>query len=290
MLESMTAYSSKNFKINDTDFTIEIKSLNSRFLDLKLKTPHVLNSFDIEIRNNIKKNLNRGYIECFIKINNYKNNIKINHENLKKYFKIYKEIIKNNKLNDEVKLSDILKTPDLIKFEELEFKNATLKKKLIPKLDLCIKDLISMQKKEGSEIEKTFTYYLNSISKELEKIEKGFKSNKKAYFKKLKENLENLISNKNLSEEKIITEAAIIAEKLDIAEEIQRLKSHIKMLKSTVKNKDTQVGRKLDFITQELNREANTICSKTNLDKIKTSAIEIKNLIEKIKEQVQNVK
>lgn len=290
MLESMTAYSSKSFKINKIDFVIEIKSLNSRFLDLKLKTPHVLNSFDIEIRNNIKKALDRGSVECFIKIDNYKNNIKINEENLKKYLKTYKEIIKNNKLNDEVKLSNLLKAPDVIKFEEFKFQSSALKKSLIPKLNLCIKDLILMQRKEGKEIEKIFNTYLNQISKELEKIEKSFKNNKKDYFEKLKNNLEKLVSSKNLSEDKILTEAATIAEKLDISEEIERLKSHIKMFKNTVKSKSTQVGRKLDFITQELNREANTICSKTNLDKIKVAAIEIKNLIEKIKEQVQNVK
>lgn len=296
MLESMTAYGSAEVDINNTRLTIEIKSVNHRFFEARIKMPYSMAKIDPAIRKILKEKLIRGSVDCYIKSAkicqddlNSAESITVDTDLLSQYIKALEEIKIKFNINDTIKISDVLRIPNLFVNEEKSFSNDELEKKLLKTIEKCTVHVLDMQKKEGIELKTVIEKNLDNIDVYVSKIKEGSADLLNNSFIKLKDRITKLLSNSEISEDRIITEAGIIAEHLDITEEIDRLHSHIKQFRHELSNSN-DVGRKLDFIIQEINREINTIASKSEEKEITYYCVESKSIIEKIREQVQNVK
>lgn len=296
MLESMTAYGSAEVDINNTRITIEIKSVNHRFFEARIKMPYSMAKIDPAIRKILKEKLIRGSIDCYIKSAkicqddlNIPDSITVDTELLSQYIKALEEIKTKFNITDTIKISDVLKIPNLFLNEEKVFSNDELEKKLLRTVEKCAVHVLEMQKKEGVELKTVIEKNLDNIDIYVSKIKKGSVDLLNKSFIKIKDRITKLLANSEISEDRIITEAGIIAEHLDVTEEIDRLHSHIKQFRHELNN-NNDVGRKLDFIIQEINREINTIASKSEEKDIVYYCVETKSIIEKIREQVQNVK
>ncbi|MCX6112067.1 MAG: YicC family protein [Proteobacteria bacterium] len=296
MLESMTAYGFSEVDINNTRFTIEIKSVNHRFFEARIKMPYSMAKIDPAIRKILKDKLIRGSVDCYIRPAKICQEecsgteaVIVDYNLLSQYIKAIDDVKLKFKLQDAVKISDILRIPNIFVTEERNFSDEELGKKLLSAIEKCSDSVIEMQKKEGSALKTVIDKNLLTIEDYISKIIDGSKDLLEHTLDKIKEKLVKLLSNTEISEDRILTEAGILAERFDISEEIDRLKSHIKQFRDET-NKSTDVGRKLDFIVQEINREINTIASKAEEKDIVYCCVESKAVIEKIREQIQNVK
>ncbi|MEI6092787.1 MAG: YicC/YloC family endoribonuclease [bacterium] len=296
MLESMTAYGSAEIDINNNHLTIEIKSVNHRFFEARLKMPYSMGKIDPAIRKLLKEKLVRGSVDCYIKTTkiskdetNCIESITVDTDLLSQYIKALEEIKVKFNISDNIKISDVLKIPNLFINEEKSFSDEELEKKILKTIEKCLGQVLEMQKKEGAELKKVIDKNLDIIDDYVVKIKDGSKDLLNNSFIKIKDNLTKLLSSSDISEDRILTEAGILAEHIDVTEEIDRLNSHIKQLRYELNN-NTDVGRKLDFIIQEVNREINTIASKSEEKDVIYHCVETKSIIEKIREQVQNVK
>ncbi len=289
MLKSMTGFGRASFSSKLGSINIEISGVNKRFLDIALSIPKELSIFEADIKKMIKSKLNRGYI-----------NLKLDYlPNVEEGVLPDKAILKKLKKSWESLAEDLGYSKKDINFEFLfeqyrflpqkKLKNIQeLKKLIFEALDKALLSMIDMRTKEAKEIKIDLEKRLLIISKELASIEKKAPRAKKNYEKKLLMKLKDLLK-ETADKERVLREAAIYAEKIDIQEEIIRLKSHIKQFSLLLKDKKEAIGRKLEFLIQEFLREANTIASKSQDIEVSTSVVEIKNEIEKIKEQLQNI-
>src|SRR3972149_3213066 len=254
MLLSMTGYGKGLAENQKICVEVEVKSVNSRYLDIYLKLPNSLMSRDYEIRELIKKKIKRGKLTVItqVKINGVEDDLpKLDKTKLKNQIAIIKEI----------------------------------KKAISQALD----QLLKMKKAEGKELEKDLNERLANIEKHLDKIqEETANGGVEEYFNKLKERVKTLLDGQQVDNERLELELAVIADKSDITEECVRLRSHIKFFTESVKN-ESEPGRKINFLCQELNREANTISSKSISTSITHKSVFIKEEIEKIREQIQNI-
>ena len=290
MIKSMTGYASESFAINSTKFVVEIKSVNSKILDLNIRFPHFLKAFENELRKEISNKLHRGKIELNVnsEIGANSDEISINQEIISNYIRQLKKLnnINSNDFSDEKDyLKMAIRLPNSYSSKSIDL-NTTEVKKIIDKISIATKNLNDYRAKEGSEMEKDFRNKISEIKKlivNIEKIEKNRISRKKIKlldeFKKI--DLE--IDNNRLEQEMIY-----YLEKYDINEEIIRLKSNILIFEDALDSNEP-VGKKLGFICQEIGREINTIGSKANDANLQKLVIEMKDRLEKIKENILNI-
>ena len=289
MILSMTGYGRGIAVKNKISAEVELKSVNSRFLEIVLKLPFSLSDREYELREILKKKIKRGKLNGVIQFKRDAGNEvgKVNDKKLKSYIALIERVKKSAKIKEEIRLEHILNNSDIITssdtgLTESEFnlvKNA---------FGTAIDKLIRMKKNEGAELSKDLTKRLNSIEKKVTSIEKEFNESVTNYYKKLRERIEDLIQNSNIDDQRMQTELALIADRADITEECVRLKSHLKFFIESIM-KEKEPGRKLNFLCQELNRETNTISSKSISTSITQKAVLIKEQIEKIREQIQNI-
>lgn len=291
MLLSMTGYGKGLAENQKISVEVEVKSVNSRYLDIYLKLPNSLMSRDYEIRELIKKQIKRGKLTVItqLKINGVEDDLpKLDKTKLKNQIAIIKEIKKAAKSNEKIKLEHILYGKDLFSNSDVELTETEyelLKKAIGQALD----QLLKMKKAEGKELEKDLNERLANIEKHLDEIqEETANGGVEEYFNKLKERVKTLLDGQQVDNERLELELAIMADKSDITEECVRLRSHIKFFIESVKN-ESEPGRKINFLCQELNREANTISSKSISTSITHKSVFIKEEIEKIREQIQNI-
>jgi len=290
MAYSMTGYGKGIAENKSLIVEAEVKSVNSRYLDIALKLSSFLMNKEYELRELIKSKIKRGKISVLITIKkngNSVNNVSINKENLKNYLSAIKEIKKTAKLNDKIKLEHLLINREFFESgdSELYEKEFVLIKKAITS---ALDNLVKMKKNEGKELAKDLIKRIQIIEEKLGEIEKESGESVNEYFNKLKEKVKLLLEDVNIDEDRLQMELAIIADKAEITEECVRLKSHIKFFKDSLE-KDEEPGRKLNFLCQEMNRETNTISSKTISTSITHNTVLIKEEIEKIREQIQNI-
>ena len=296
MLESMTAYGYCEVDINNTRFTIEIKSVNHRFFEARVKMPYSMSKFDPAIRKILKDKLGRGSVDCYIKTSkiclddpNCSGAVTVDQNLLAQYMKILDEIKFKFKISEPIKMSDIISIPDIFVTEEKVVLDESIEKELLASMEICAKSVVEMQRVEGTALKVVIENNLRSIEDFVSKITENSKGLLEHTLEKIKDKLQKLLASTQISEDRLLTEAGILAEKLDISEELDRLKSHIKQFRDELQS-NSDVGRKLDFIVQEINREINTIASKAEDKDIVYYCVESKALIEKIREQIQNVK
>ncbi len=291
---SMTGYGHSEEVFEDFQIMVEIRSLNNRFLDINLRTPYLLNSYDVQIRNKIKRYVKRGKIDLMITIDETAHDIEIipDLETTEKYYNAFNTILNHVKsmdvnFRDNIRLFNLLNSDGVINVREKKDAEK-IWDKVEGLLTNALDQLVESRTREG-EVIKTDLEKLNLfIEDKLEHIKKYTDESLKNYEDKLRSKMKELLEDSNIEEDKILQEVATMSTKTDINEELNRLASHIKLFKDTIWEEDS-VGRKLDFVTQEMHREINTIGAKSNHIEISNIIINMKTELEKIKEQIRNV-
>ena len=289
MTHSLTGFGKSEVTIGHLHVNIEIRSLNSKFLDITLKIPTVFKEIDSSLRTIIKNDLTRGKVELSIhyeKINS-SSKITINKEQLKNYYSQLKEISTElNNQNDKDFMGYALKLPEVIQHQKETVDKQSNETLIIAVKEAC-EDLNSFRKKEGESLQKELLNYVNSILVNLTKIDPFEKERLPKVKQKLFRSVEELNLKSQIDEKRLEQELIYYAEKLDLTEEKIRLKEHCSHFLETLKEKNS--GKKLGFITQEMGREINTLGSKANHLSIQKIVVEMKDELEKIKEQVLNI-
>lgn len=290
MIYSMTGFGKSVVTHNGFNVEVEARSLNSRFLDVYIKLPKHLYNQEFEIRDLIKNNVKRGKLSLTVSVKKDGTEEvlpQIDKEAVKSLSKTLKEIKKIAKVKDDISLNHILNFQNLIftdNSEDDESEIEFVKKGILE----ALKDLAEMRKKEGDALARDLKQRVNIILECVDKIESNAKISVENYFEKIKERAVNLVRDLAENTDRLNQELALLAERADVTEECVRLKSHIDIFLNTVETSD-EAGRKLNFITQEMNREANTINSKSVSTEISHYGIQIKEELEKIREQIQNI-
>ena len=284
MLHSMTGYGSTTLEINKFKFDIELKTLNSRYLDNNISLPNFLSSIEIEVGNILKKRLLRGKIELRVKSSfSDGNSVKFNQDVIKKYIKDLKNI---SEFDESNLLKSVINLPNSIDKQEIIITKSNLNN-FYKAIDTVINNVISFRLKEGLNTEKDIKISIKEISNMSDKII-GLSSDHKKF---LKDQLEKKSQEYNINIDKSRYEQEVFyyLEKIDINEELVRLDSHLKYFNDILKDKQIEKGKKLGFICQEIGREINTIGSKANNSKIQSFVVEMKSSLEKLKEQSLNI-
>lgn len=290
-MKSMTGYGLGEQKDENFQIKIEIKSVNNRYLDINPRMPRFITYTEEDVKSLIKKKSNRGKVDVFISfdfLNSDDLNIEVDYELAKKYYDA--GIIMSSKydMQNDITTSKILSLPDVVKISQREFDTNFVKDSLLQVVDEAVNNLIYMREKEGLKIKEDFKVKLLNIEQLVGKIKLREPITLQENEDKLKNRIKKYLEESQIEESRILTEIAILLDKLSIDEEITRLNIHVKNFNDIIES-NTVVGRKLDFLLQEFNREANTIGSKSNDIEILNLVVELKSEIEKLREQVQNV-
>ena len=291
MIKSMTGFGRAEEITGDYKLSIEIKSVNHRYLDLNIKMPRRFFPFEADIRNIVKEYVSRGKVDLFINYLDFKDKaggVYLNKNIVEKYLDIGLELCKEYKIVDDLKVSHLLQLPDVISIDEPELDEDEIKSRLFTVLNKACKVFLSTREAEGEKLFTDMSSKLKVLADTTENIDKRYPEVLEEYKAKLTLKVNELLSGASIEENRIATEVTLFADKIGIDEEVVRLFSHIKAMNDEMKL-DTGIGRKLDFLAQEMNREANTILSKSTDLNIADYAIILKTEIEKIREQIQNI-
>jgi uncharacterized protein (TIGR00255 family) len=290
MINSMTGFGKGLAANKNISVEIELRSVNNRFLDISMKTPAALQTREYEIRELLKSKIKRGKITVSIQIK--KNGIdevgpRLDKDKIKEYVAVLKEIKKAAKLTEKIKLEHLLLNKDLYNVSSVEFADEEFE--IVKKaMTAAVDSLMQMKKNEGGELAKDLKNRITVINSKIDLIEKDSKGNSREHFEKLRERIKLLFEEISTYPERIDMELAILAEKADITEECVRLRSHLKFFVDSMDSEEDP-GRKLNFLCQEMNRETNTISAKSLSTLITHNSVLIKEEIEKIREQIQNI-
>ncbi|WP_025641027.1 YicC/YloC family endoribonuclease [Schnuerera ultunensis] len=292
MMKSMTGFGRGESSDGIHNFSLEIKTVNHRYNDIVLKIPKYLNYLEEKIKRRIKNRISRGRVEVYINLEYISESameVKVDIPLAKAYKAGLEIVIDQLDIKDEIKLSHLLCHSEIITSERKEMDEDTTWDCLSNALDMALDRVIAMREEEGTILKKDMESQILKIENMIIEIEKRSPLVVEEYKEKLKERIEELLDEGyNLDDERLNNEIAFFADKSDINEEIVRFKSHINQFLQTLEEKEP-VGRKLDFIIQEMNREINTIGSKANDLVIGNHVIDVKSELEKMREQAQNV-
>lgn len=292
MIKSMTGFGRAENTDNIYSFNVEIKTVNNRYNDIVVKMPKYLSYLEEDIKRTIKDKISRGRVEVYIGleyIDQLGMDVKVDIPLAKSYKEGLEELINELDIVEDVKLSHIISVSDVIKTERKELDEDLVWNCLKVALDNALDNVVSMRKSEGLVLKKDMEKQLIEIQKLTDKIRTRSPLVVIEYKAKLEERIKELLGvESNLDEERLESEIVFFANKSDINEEIIRLESHINQFSQSL-TENKSVGRKLDFLTQEMNREINTIGSKANDLDISNSVVDLKSELEKIREQAQNV-
>ena len=295
MIQSMTGFGRGEASCDKYRITIEMKSVNHRYLDIGIRMPHKFSFYESSIRNSIKEKVARGKVDVFITFETEGDeDVKINYnsslaaayiEGIKKLSKEFGDELSGNGKYDAY---SIAKFPDVFTLKDAEIDE----EKILPVIDAALSDallgFVDSRIKEGSKLVADINGKLEEISEITDRIEKRYPEILDEYRDRIRLKAKELIGDNQLDERTLATELVVYADKLCVDEEMVRLRTHISHMKDCLSGNES-IGRKLDFLTQELNREANTILSKSTDVTIADMGIELKTLIEKIREQIQNI-
>ena len=292
LIKSMTSFGrAQSDEGKELSFSIEMKSVNHRYLDINIRMPRTMLALEEKIRSIISKRLSRGKVDVFINYKNYGNTVgkvKLNMKLAKEYYESFRQIQKELNVIDDISVTKIARLPDVITLDEPEENLDDIFEEVSSLIKSSLNLMEEMRIIEGEKLKEDILLKVNAIERYVIEIEKLSDAIPKSYKKKLEERLSELLSGVDIDEGRIAQEVAILSYKAAVDEEITRLRSHLSQMTDTLEL-DEPVGRKLDFIIQEMNREANTIASKSTDINITNKVIDVKNTIEKIREQVQNI-
>ena len=287
----MTGFGRCEVSENDRKFTVEMKSVNHRYLDVNIKMPKKLNFFESAIRALLKDYIQRGKVDMFITYEDMTENnvsIKYNKEIAAEYLKYLKDMAEEFALDDDIRVSTLSRYPEVLTMEEQTIDEEGIWKTLEKALRGAAEGFVETRIKEGENLRTDLISKLDGMLSHVDFIQERSPQIIAEYKQKLEDKVKDLLADVKVDENRLLMEVTIFADKVCVDEEIVRLKSHIETTKATLQAGGS-MGRKLDFIAQEMNREANTILSKANDLEISNRAIELKTEIEKVREQIQNI-
>ncbi len=290
-MKSMTGFGSSSLELEDCSIDIEIKSVNNRYLDFNFSMPSYLNFMLEDMKSLIKNKLKRGRVDVYIKIKKYQlavDSVDINYELAQKIKEKLDSLNENLDMKSDINVRDLVKYDDVMSFTYKDLDNEFLHDNILKVLNEAVNKIYSMRSTEGDNLREDLSTNLSKIEEEISKISSLTENSVKEYRENLFNKISELLNEEKIDKDRMYLEVALMADKVDINEELKRFDSHIVQFKSAMDMKDC-IGRKLDFIIQEMNREINTISSKSNDENISVCVIEVKSLIEKLREQVQNI-
>ena len=291
MIKSMTGFGRAEYADEHRKFTVEIKSVNHRYLDMAIKMPKKLNFFEAAIRNELKNSIQRGKVDVFITYEDYTENnvgIKYNKDVAEEYFKYLKQMSEEFELDLDVRVSTLSRYPEVFTMEEIDVDEEEIWAGLRTAIQGAADKFVEARIKEGENLKKDLIMKLDDMLTHVAYIKERAPEIIAEYKKSLEDKVKELLGDVKVDEGRLLTEVTIFADKVCIDEEIVRLLSHIETTKKAL-IEGGSIGRKLDFIAQEMNREANTILSKANDLQTGNHAIVLKTEIEKVREQIQNI-
>jgi len=291
MIKSMTGFGRYETAENNRKFTVEMKSVNHRYLDVNIKMPKKLNFFESAIRGELKNYISRGKIDVFITYEDFSENnssVRYNRELAGEYLQYLRQMAEDFGLEDDIRVSALSKYPEVFTMEEQNIDEEELWKELQRTVTGAAEMFVRSRITEGEHLRDDLIEKLDGMLKLVDFVAERSPQIVREYRQKLEERVRELLEDTAVDESRLLTEVTIFADKVCVDEEIVRLRSHIETTKKTLLEGGS-IGRKLDFIAQEMNREANTILSKANDLEITSYAIELKTEIEKVREQIQNI-
>lgn len=291
MIKSMTGFGRSESVTKDRKIVIEMKSVNHRYCDLNIKMPKKFNYFEAAIRNHLKQYIGRGKVDIFITYEDYTEDnvcVKYNSDIASEYVKYLGQMAEEFGLKSDLSPVALSRFPEVLILEDQSENEEELWRELVVILDEAANKFVESRTKEGEALKNDLIRKLDGMISMVDYIEEVSPSLVEAYRKRLEEKVKEMLEGKAIDESRILTEVTIYADKICVDEETVRLRSHIENTKSILLE-GGNVGRKLDFIAQEMNREANTILSKAGSLDISNKAIDLKTEIEKVREQIQNI-
>lgn len=291
MIKSMTGFGRCEVLKDSRKFTVELKSVNHRYLDVNIRMPKKLNFFETSIRTLLKSYADRGKVDIFITYEDLSQSqvsVKYNAALAAEYLKYLNQMAEEFSLDNDVRVSTLSRYPEVFTMEECSEDEDELWNGLKEALEGAFSQFVEMRTKEGERLKEDILLKLDLLSEQIRFIEERSPQIIAEYRTKLEEKMRELLEDTQIDDNRIAAEVILFADKICTDEEVVRLKSHIQHMKETL-GESNGIGRKLDFIAQEMNREANTILSKANDLDISNRAISLKTEIEKIREQIQNI-
>lgn len=291
MLKSMTGFGRCEIVTNEYKISVEMKAVNHRYLDLSIKMPKKFNYFEARIRNLLKDHIQRGKVDIFIIYEDYTDNtLCLNYNNTlaAEYMSCFKNMEEQFGISNDIKVSNLARMPEVLTMEQMPEDENHMWNLLAQALEEAARKFVKARLCEGEHLKGDMLVKLDSMLDMVSYIEERSPKLIAEYRTKLEDKVKDLLSNTMIDDGRIAAEVTIYADKICVDEETVRLRSHIEQTKSELKNGGT-IGRKLDFIAQEMNREANTILSKANDLVVSDKAIALKTEIEKVREQIQNI-
>ena len=292
MAISMTGFGRGEFKNDNYHFLVECKTINHKYCDINVRLPRKISFLEDKIRNYVKNFVKRGRVDLYIKldlIGSEDVNLKFDDKLATQYVNILKEIKEKFDLQDDISVMNVAKFPEIVKCEEKEEDEDLYWSMLKEALDMSMEKLTQMRKEEGEKLAIDTIKRCDILANLIDEIEKYSNTVVDEYREKLNNRISEILENPSIIDEnRLAQEVAIFADKSSITEEIVRFRSHIEQLRKTVEKNDS-IGRKIDFLIQEMNREVNTTGSKSSNINITNLVVEVKSESEKIREQIQNI-
>ena len=291
MIKSMTGFGMAEVTRERYKMTVEMKAVNNRYLDFNIRLPRILNPLEVMIRSELKQYMQRGKVDVYITYEDLSEgvaNVTYHKEVAEQYFAHLNQIAEDFGLEKKLTAKTLASYPDVLKVEEEEKDIEAMWEPLKEALHAASEQFLSAREKEGEFLKEDILRKLSEMEEDVSFIEEKAPEMVERFRTGLKEKVQELLQEKTLDEGRIIQEVTIYADKVSVDEELVRLKSHIKSMRDILQA-EKEVGRKMDFMAQEMNRESNTILSKSDDLSISDHAINLKTNVEKIREQVQNI-
>lgn len=289
MIYSMTGYAANQIQINSATIQLEIKSVNHRFLDITIKSAEEFKSLENQLRTLMAQYINRGKIDIklFLKDNQSQNNtLELNHELLQKYLNLMTQIEKYGISQAPLTIPQILSIPGIL--SQTQFTTDEIQEPLLTEFSVLLSKFVQTQSIEGEKLQQLLSSRLTQIAEIVTQIKPLLGKIAAEYQTKLKQRLAEFMRESEINDARLQQELAFFCQKMDVSEELDRLQAHVNEFNALL-NKGGQIGKRLDFICQEMHREANTFGSKSVAIETTQKAVDLKVLIEQIREQVQNI-
>ena len=291
MIKSMTGYGSAKSVIDGMEISIELKSVNNRFLDCSVRMPRSLLFAEDRVKAVVQEHISRGKVDVFVNVGTSQDEgviVKVNELLLRSYVEAVRHIAEEYQLPQELSAISLSRYPDVLSVEKKELQQEPMAEAIRELAERALQDFDSMRLREGQKLSEDVLMRLEKIESLVSEVERQAPNTLMEYRKRLEDKLHEVLGASGIEESRILTEAAIFADRIAVDEETVRLRSHISQLRAMIDG-GSPIGRKIDFLVQEFNREANTIGSKCQNKEIAYCVVEIKAEIEKIREQIQNI-
>lgn len=291
MIKSMTGFGRCEVTEAERKFTVEMKSVNHRYLDINMKMPKKLNFFESSIRTLLKEYIQRGKVDVFITYEDFTEenvSIQYNRDAAAKYLEYFRQMAEDFSLENDIRVSSLSRFPEVFTMEEAEIDEEGIWKGLEKAVRGAAENFAQSRIREGANLQEDLTAKLDTMLSHVQFIEARSPQIIEEYRKKLTEKVRELLEDAKVDENRLLMEVTVFADKVCVDEELVRLRSHVEATRSAL-TAGGGIGRKLDFLAQEMNREANTILSKSTDLEISNRGIELKTEIEKVREQIQNI-